>query len=422
MIMYTTISQYSKYAIAQDGTVLHLESNTIVSPTRDDGGRLRVTLIVYGKQIVNPQVARLVLMVFNPLEDIDFYSNAFVAYKDGNLENVSLLNLEWSFETYKPKFIPGVNCRPDRFITIPGYSDFEINSLGIVQHKREGIINPINSNEYLRVIIYDSKGIRRTVGLHRLLALTFLEHPIDTKHLVINHKDGNTQNNALWNIEWCTYSHNLYHAYTTGLRDGCDRILAMNVETRDIHEFYSLNECGRYFKRSAAAIFSNLHKNKTLRPYHGHFVKYADDDREWPELNTVFKRKPIEGFPILVKNIETDEIKRFASMSELSRKFNCTASSILLQLSYDVPKPYKGYLIRYETENIKWPEYNNEELYRMSIMSNIGTPIRVTLPNGEQHDYAGVGPCSKELKMDNRSIYKAMENSTDHRGYRFAYL
>ena len=35
---------------------------------------------------------------------------------------------------------------------------------------------------------------------------------------IVNHIDGNKLNNSVYNLEWCSYSENLEHAYKTGLR------------------------------------------------------------------------------------------------------------------------------------------------------------------------------------------------------------
>lgn len=62
---------------------------------------------------------------------------------------------------------------------------------------------------YLYVVL--SKGnITHTYYIHRLVATYFLK-TVDGKNIV-NHKDGNTHNNNLVNLEWCTVAENNLHA------------------------------------------------------------------------------------------------------------------------------------------------------------------------------------------------------------------
>lgn len=59
-------------------------------------------------------------------------------------------------------------------------------------------------------------GVRKHLRAHRLMANTWLgEH----EDLVVNHIDGNKQNNSLDNLEWCTVEENNKHAIKSGLYD-----------------------------------------------------------------------------------------------------------------------------------------------------------------------------------------------------------
>lgn len=71
-----------------------------------------------------------------------------------------------------------------------------------------------NSN-YLRVKVYID-GKRKKYLVHRLIATAFIPNPDGYK--CVNHKDGNKLNNSVDNLEWCSYSDNLIHAYKNNLR------------------------------------------------------------------------------------------------------------------------------------------------------------------------------------------------------------
>ena len=65
--------------------------------------------------------------------------------------------------------------------------------------------------EYLRV----STRKYGVMFVHRLVALTWIPNPLSLP--VINHIDGDKQNNHPSNLEWCTQAHNVTHAIKTGL-------------------------------------------------------------------------------------------------------------------------------------------------------------------------------------------------------------
>jgi len=90
--------------------------------------------------------------------------------------------------------------------------------------------NKVKSNHFGRSIIlkpslntggYNSVCLRlnnkiKTRSLHRLIMEAFIPNP-DNKPC-INHIDGNKLNNSIENLEWCTYSENMKHAYDNNLK------------------------------------------------------------------------------------------------------------------------------------------------------------------------------------------------------------
>ncbi len=68
---------------------------------------------------------------------------------------------------------------------------------------------------YFYVNLYNKQG-KKKYKIHRLLLLAF--KPINNPELYqCNHIDGNKQNNNINNLEWCTGSENIKHAYRIGL-------------------------------------------------------------------------------------------------------------------------------------------------------------------------------------------------------------
>ena len=69
-------------------------------------------------------------------------------------------------------------------------------------------------NGYVYVYLYNN-GVYKNVRLHKLVAKTFIPNPNNLPQ--VNHKDGNKLNNHVKNLEWCTASENIKHAYKLGL-------------------------------------------------------------------------------------------------------------------------------------------------------------------------------------------------------------
>tara|TARA_R110000787_G_scaffold5686_3_gene20509 strand:- start:14 stop:520 length:507 start_codon:yes stop_codon:yes gene_type:complete len=61
-----------------------------------------------------------------------------------------------------------------------------------------------------------NKGDVKSILVHRLVATAFIEKSGD--NIIVNHLDGNKQNNNVNNLEWCTYKENSAHAYKMQLK------------------------------------------------------------------------------------------------------------------------------------------------------------------------------------------------------------
>ena len=106
---------------------------------------------------------------------------------------------------------------------IEDYPNYQISSLGRVKskeryarthiHNKDGmrkvkeiILKPTqNRRGYLRITLFNKNG-RRQCFVHRLVAQAFINN---VKNLpAINHKDENSMNNIVSNLEWCNSTYN----------------------------------------------------------------------------------------------------------------------------------------------------------------------------------------------------------------------
>jgi len=99
----------------------------------------------------------------------------------------------------------------DIFHPIDGFDGYFINKNGEIlskKHKKEGrLMNPgLENKGYYRVFLTNNYKERKTMKVHRLLALTFIPNPDNL--LCIDHIDKCRKNNSLSNLRWATHTTN----------------------------------------------------------------------------------------------------------------------------------------------------------------------------------------------------------------------
>lgn len=78
------------------------------------------------------------------------------------------------------------------------FPNYDVDENGIV-YKDDKPIKPFKSNKYLQVLLFDKDHKRHVVGVHTVVAMKLLDGYY--KGCVVHHKDGNTHNNHVSNLE-----------------------------------------------------------------------------------------------------------------------------------------------------------------------------------------------------------------------------
>lgn len=179
---------------------------------------------------------------------------------------------------------------------IKGYEDlYEVSNLGRVRKLRfvnnyankekVFLVTPKpNGTGYLKVFLWRD-GKSKQVLVHRLVAEAFISNPNDKQF--VNHLDGVKTNNAASNLEWCTRSENMKHAFATGLasspckgRYGENSYKAIPVLMIDkstgetIKRFGSLIDAAHYIGKDKSCHIVSCCKGK-LKSAHGYVWRYA---------------------------------------------------------------------------------------------------------------------------------------------------
>ena len=124
----------------------------------------------------------------------------------------------------------------NKWIELKENKNYEINENGFIRRKgtKKILRGGKSTNGYYTVSLCEN-GKQKSYYIHRLIANNFLKNKNNYKE--INHKDGNKYNNCIDNLEWCSRSDNIKHAYKNELipkKYGIDNKLSKKIKQTNL--------------------------------------------------------------------------------------------------------------------------------------------------------------------------------------------
>lgn len=154
----------------------------------------------------------------------------------------------------------------EKWLPINKFPNYEVSDSGFARNASTGrILRPGKNPKGYSIVSLYHDGVQCTKKVHRLVADAFYGET--NNGLEINHIDGNKSNNSISNLERCTGSRNIQHAYDSGLRKPPRMKKVRVVETGQV--FDSMSDCARAINGTVSGIYDcEIGKQVTHRGYH----------------------------------------------------------------------------------------------------------------------------------------------------------
>ena len=269
-------------------------------------------------------------------------------------------------------------------VKIPGFSNYTLTRKGeVFSYLTEQILQgSVNPDGYLNFRLLSDEGKTTTVGLHRLLGLTFLDIPENVDDYVINHIDGIKSNNDLENLEWVTDKENLEHAGKLGLTSKCKPISTRDVDSGEIEEFPSYIECARKFGLTKDAVVHRLKSDPSRVFPEGKQYKHSNDGVDWDKIVIPRGRRLFgRARPVLCLDLLTKQETAFSSARQLAEYLDMSEASVCKWLKMENHPVIPGlYQVRHD-DGKNWRKVKD---YYLELESNTSSRCVVTIdPDGK---------------------------------------
>jgi hypothetical protein len=211
-----------------------------------------------------------------------------------------------------------------------------VGNYGTIYDYRGFRVEPsINHYGYLVVVVFSAEADRSIpMRVHRLVMIAhdFIEN---YKEMLVNHKDGNKQNNYFnpndregSNLEWCTAKENRNHADMTGL-------IKHRFSDETVRTLLELLRAGYSRRQAAEKLGYDYYKDGVYDLFHEiiHRGYYSWISKDFPDILATAKPAFKYDFPdeiihgicqMVIARRTVDEIQAYAGMTDRGRTAFCS--------------------------------------------------------------------------------------------------
>lgn len=300
---------------------------------------------------------------------------------------------------------------------IPGFPGYTISTVGEVfsSYSNRLLVPSKNNRGYLNVRIKREDGKIVTVGVHRLLCICFIPTDKDISRLVVNHKDGNKENNSLENLEWTTYQGNTRHAGELGLTSKCRPILVIVPNTWEITEFSSILDCANALGISKDKVSYRVKSKGSVIYPEGLLYLYKKDKDQF--FKNILKKDYLSdkfglSKKIQMRDIVNNKVLLFNKISDLANHLNIPLPTLSTWLKQKGQPVLPGFIqIKLLSDNTPWREVS--DIYLELAHFTKTKPIFVKSKNGEVKIFTSAVECCKSLNITPTCLSYRLKSNGD---------
>ena len=213
----------------------------------------------------------------------------------------------------------------DTFRIIPSYPEIAVDEHGSVIDSRSG--NPLKTiaskdgHSYVQAIANETKR-HYLVGVHRLVAMAWVQNDDPEHKQVVNHLNGGTVplDNSASNLEWTTYKGNAVHAVHAGLLPSAKPCKIRSIKTGEVKIFPSMSEMCEFLGFKVVKEFNYFKIRRSNKLLNDEWeVRIDGDDRPWIYAQNCMNVEP--GRFIIRVTEPNQETKVFNGLRTLIRYY-----------------------------------------------------------------------------------------------------